>query len=194
MEERANIEVIYGCMYSGKTTELIRRIKMYSSQQISCALFKPEIDNRYDSSSVVSHNQSSLPAISISSSKQIIELLGDVKVIGVDEAQFMDKEIVQVVQSLSEKGIICILSGLDKDSAGNDFGEIPALIKLANHPIQLFASCHNCKEPAQHTFCKVDKKEVVLIGESEKYEALCGTCYTSKMKSNQNKNTSFLEE
>lgn len=175
------IEVICGSMFSGKTEELIRRLKRakYARQRVE--IFKPEIDTRYDVEKVVSHDENSINSTPVQSSSQILLLSTDVDVVGIDEAQFFDSEIVNVCNILADRGIRVIVAGLDMDYLGKPFGPMPALLASAEYVTKVHAICLRCGELAHVSHRMVENNKLVLLGETDTYEPLCRSCYNKAM-------------
>lgn len=173
-----SIEVIAGSMFSGKTEELIRRLKRAKIARLKVEIFKPAIDTRYSVAEVVSHDENSIMSTPVDTSGNIILLAGDVDVIGIDEAQFFDNGLLEVSVALANQGIRVIIAGLDMDFKGKPFGPIPGLMAVADHITKVHAICMRCGDVAQfsHRFSKADK--LVLLGEKDEYEPLCRSCYT----------------
>ena len=173
-----SIEVIAGSMFSGKTEELIRRLKRAKIARLKVEIFKPAIDNRYSAVEVVSHDENSIISTPVETSGNIILLAGDVDVIGIDEAQFFDNGLLDVSVALANQGIRVIIAGLDMDFKGKPFGPIPGLMAVADHITKVHAICMRCGDVAQfsHRFSNTDK--LVLLGEKDQYEPLCRSCYT----------------
>jgi len=174
------IEVIVGCMFSGKSEELIRRLKRAQIAKLQVQVFKPTIDTRYSSIEVVSHTGEKIKAEAVSNSKEILNKISDgVNVIGIDEAQFYDMEIINVVRGISRKGVRVILAGLDMDFKGEPFGPMGNLLAIADEVTKLHAICMVCGEDATMTQRLINGKSakytdpVVMIGASESYEARC---------------------
>jgi len=171
------IEVISGSMFSGKTEELIRRLKRakYAKQKVE--IFKPMVDTRYDEEDVVSHDSNSINSTPVPASANILLLANDVDVIGIDEAQFFDIELVNVANDLANRGIRVIVAGLDMDYLGNPFGPIPGLLATAEYVTKVHAICMDCGNLAHisHRFSRNDA--LVELGETEAYEPLCRDCY-----------------
>lgn len=172
-----SIEVIAGSMFSGKTEELIRRLKRAKIAKQKVEIFKPAIDTRYSVAEVVSHDENSILSTPVESSGNIMLLTGDVEVVGIDEAQFFDNGLVDVSISLANMGIRVIIAGLDMDFKGNPFGPIPKLMAVADHITKVHAICMRCGDVAQfsHRLSKAEK--LVLLGEKDEYEPLCRTCF-----------------
>ncbi len=173
-----SIEVIAGSMFSGKTEELIRRLKRAKIARLKVEIFKPAIDTRYSVAEVVSHDENSILSTPVESSGNIMLLTGDVDVIGIDEAQFFDNGLIDVSISLANMGIRVIIAGLDMDFKGKPFGPIPGLMAVADHITKVHAICMRCGDVAQfsHRLSKADK--LVLLGEKDEYEPLCRSCFT----------------
>lgn len=171
------IEVICGSMFSGKTEELIRRLKraMFARQKVE--IFKPAIDTRYSEDDVVSHDQNSIPSTPIDSSASILLLAGDNDVVGIDEAQFLDDELVGVCNELAGRGVRVIVAGLDMDFKGKPFGPIPALCSVADDVQKVHAICVRCGSQAYISHRLVDSDKRVLLGETHEYEPLCRECF-----------------
>lgn len=171
------IEVICGSMFSGKTEELIRRLKraMFARQKVE--IFKPAIDTRYSEDDVVSHDQNSIPSTPIDSSASILLLAGDNDVVGIDEAQFLDDGLVGVCNELARRGVRVIVAGLDMDFKGKPFGPIPALCSVADDVQKVHAICVRCGSQAYISHRLVDSDKRVLLGETHEYEPLCRECF-----------------
>lgn len=172
------VEVITGCMFSGKTEELIRRLKRAKIAKQDVIVFKPEIDNRYSETEIVSHNETSLPSIVVSSAKEIYEKSKDAQVVGVDEAQFFSNDLVDVVNKLADEGKRVIVAGLDMDYKGVPFEPMPQLMAIAEYVTKTLAICVVCGNPADRTQRNVKSNEKVLVGASGMYEARCRKCHT----------------
>ena len=174
---RGWVEVVCGSMFSGKTEELIRRLKRARFARQKVALFKPAIDTRYDAEAVVSHDASVLPAEVIHTADQIMLLVGDADVVGVDEAQFFGPELVDVVEALARSGRRVVVAGLDQDYLGRPFEPVPQLMAVAEHVTKLHAVCVRCGAPANHSQRIVAADSRVLVGETEAYEPRCRRCF-----------------
>jgi thymidine kinase len=172
------IEVITGSMFSGKTEELIRRMKRARIARQKIEIFKPAIDVRYSETEVVSHDENSIRSTPVENSSNILLLSADVDVVGIDEAQFFDKHLVDVAVQLAEQGIRVIVAGLDMDFKGNPFGPIPGLMAVADHVTKVHAICVQCGNIAQFSHRLSEKEQVVLLGEKDIYEPLCRSCYS----------------
>lgn len=171
------IEVICGSMFSGKTEELIRRLKRakYANQRIE--IFKPARDTRYGENQVVSHDENSIISVPVQSSKEIYQLSNGVDVIGIDEAQFFDEDLVDVCQKLAIRGIRVIVAGLDMDYRGKPFGPMPSLLAVAEYITKVHAICPHCGNLATHSYRLTPETDTVLLGEKDKYEPRCRICY-----------------
>jgi thymidine kinase len=176
-EKRGWIEVICGSMFSGKTEELIRRLKRAQIAHLKVEIFKPSIDKRYAEAQVVSHDANFIPSTPIDASQTILLLAQDADVIGIDEAQFFDAEIVTVCETLALKGIRVIVAGLDMDYKGRPFGFMPQLLAIADYITKLHAICVKCGNIAAISFRKTEHEEQLLLGEKESYEPRCRKCY-----------------
>lgn len=174
---RGWIEVICGSMFSGKTEELIRRLKRAKIANLKIEIYKPAIDNRYHETEVVSHDASSVASTPIDNPQTILLYASDVDVIGIDEAQFFDPEIVNVCETLAAKGIRVIVAGLDMDYKGKPFGPMPQLLAIADYITKLHAICVKCGDIAAMSYRKVAKPGQVLLGETDVYEPRCRKCY-----------------
>jgi thymidine kinase len=176
-KKSGSIEVIAGSMFSGKTEELIRRLKRAKIARQKVEIFKPAIDTRYSVAEVVSHDENSILSTPVENSGNIMLLAGGVDVVGIDEAQFFDQGLIDVSVSLANMGVRVIIAGLDMDFKGHPFGPIPGLMAVADHITKVHAICMRCGDVAQfsHRFSKADK--LVLLGEKDEYEPLCRSCY-----------------
>ena len=171
------IEVVCGSMFSGKTEELIRRLKRAEFANQKLLLVKPLIDDRYHKENVVSHQGTSFNAIAVKNSKVILDIWKKEKVVAIDEAQFFDEGIVDVCNSLAEKGVRVIVAGLDMDFQGVPFGPMPHLLSIAEYVTKVHAICLSCGNLAQFSHRTVDAKEQVMVGAVEEYKPLCRSCY-----------------
>lgn len=174
---RGWIEVICGSMFSGKTEELIRRLKRAQFARQKIEIFKPQIDTRYDEVKVVSHQGSEIHSTPVPASSNILLLANDVDVIGIDEAQFFDMELVNVCNQLANSGVRVIVAGLDMDYLGKPFGPMPQLLACAEYVTKVHAICMNCGNLAYVSHRKIHNNSLVLLGETESYEPLCRDCY-----------------
>jgi len=171
------IEVIAGCMFSGKTEELIRRLRRAQIARQNVKIFKPKIDTRYSKDYIVSHSEQSLPSLLIKEIKEIIEQSKDAHVIGIDEAQFFSNEIVDISNELANNGKRVIVAGLDQDYRGVPFGPMPQLLAIAEYITKTLAICVVCGNPADKTQRKITSSELVVVGASDIYEARCRKCH-----------------
>ena len=171
------IEVICGSMFSGKTEELIRRLRRAQIAQQQVEILKPLLDNRYSEDYVVSHNEQRIASHSVESAKEILEYAGEAQVIGIDEAQFFDDRIIEVVDQLAYDGKRVIVAGLDTDYRAKPFGSMPQLLSIAEYITKTLAICMQCGNPASFTQRLTDAREQVVVGASDVYEARCRRCY-----------------
>jgi thymidine kinase len=171
------IEVICGSMFSGKTEELIRRLRRAQIANQKVEIFKPSIDTRYSEAEIVSHNRSSIHSTPVTSSQSILLLASDVRVVGIDEAQFFDQGIVEVAIQLANQGVRVIAAGLDMDYLGNPFGPMPALLATAEFVTKIHAICQKCGNLANFSYRKTAQAGQVLVGEKEHYEPRCRQCF-----------------
>jgi thymidine kinase len=176
------IEVITGSMFSGKTEELIRRLKRAKIARQRVEIFKPRVDNRYSETEVVSHDENAIPSTPVSNSADILELASNVQVVGIDEAQFFDNGLVEVCNILADRGIRIIVAGLDMDYRGRPFGPIPGLMAVAEYITKVHAICQRCGNLAQYSFRKSQDEQLVLLGEQDEYEPLCRKCYNKAVR------------
>jgi thymidine kinase len=173
-----SIEVICGSMFSGKTEELIRRLKRAQIARFNVEIFKPKTDTRYDEAAVVSHDATSIPSVPVEHSSAILLMLNnDVQVVGIDEAQFFDDELPHICTLLANRGIRVIVAGLDMDFKGNPFGPMPALMAMAESVTKVHAVCVRCGSPALYSYRLASNETRILLGEKESYEPRCRQCY-----------------
>ena len=171
------IEVVTGCMFSGKTEELIRRLRRAKIAKQNVLIFKPKIDNRYSNDNIVSHSELSLPSIVIETPQEILELSKNAQVVGIDEAQFFSNDLVDVCNQLANEGKRVIVAGLDQDYKGIPFEPIPQLLASAEYITKTLAICVKCGNPADKTQRTIKTKERVVVGASDSYEARCRKCH-----------------
>ena len=173
------IEVVCGSMFSGKTEELIRRLRRAKFANQRVEVFKPKIDTRYDETKVVSHDAASIMARPVENAAKILEYTegGDINVVGIDEAQFFDMALTEVCEKLAMRGIRVIVAGLDMDYRGVPFGPIPNLLAVAEYITKVHAICLHCGNLATHSYRKISNNERVMLGEKDTYEPRCRTCY-----------------
>jgi len=171
------IEVICGSMFSGKTEELIRRLRRAQIAKQNVAIFKPKIDIRYSADHIVSHNQQKIPSIAVKHAEDILKKAGDARVLGIDEAQFFDNSLVDVCKKLANSGRRVIVAGLDKDYRGKPFEPIPQMLCEAEYITKTLAICMQCGNPASYTQRISPSSELVLLGATDVYEARCRNCF-----------------
>ncbi len=171
------IEVITGCMFSGKTEELIRRLRRAQIAKQTVKVFKPDIDTRYSKSSIMSHSELSLPSIRLKNITELPELSEDAQVIGIDEAQFFGNEIVDICNQLAFNGKRIIVAGLDQDYRGRPFEPMPQLLAVAEYITKTLAICVNCGNPADKTQRITKDQDIILVGAAGLYEARCRKCH-----------------
>jgi thymidine kinase len=171
------IEVITGSMFSGKTEELIRRLKRARFARQKAEIYKPVIDTRFAPNEVISHDDHSIPSTSVENSATILLLSSDAEVVGIDEAQFFDKGLVEVCSKLAGQGLRVIVAGLDMDFKGQPFGPMPRLMAVADYVTKLHAICIRCGQVAQFSHRLVSAEKQILLGEKSEYEPLCRDCY-----------------
>jgi thymidine kinase len=181
-KKQGSIEVVTGSMFSGKTEELIRRLKRAKIARQKVEIFKPVMDVRYAEDALVSHDENAIRSTPVDNSSNILLLSGDVEVIGIDEAQFFDKGLIDVAVKLANMGIRVIVAGLDMDFKGAPFGPMPGLMAVADHVTKVHAICVKCGSIAQYSHRISEKEQVVLLGEKDVYEPLCRSCYLKIQK------------
>jgi thymidine kinase len=181
-KKRGSIEVITGSMFSGKTEELIRRLRraVYAKQKVE--IFKPSVDIRHTETEVVSHNESAILCTSVENSSNLLLLTSNVDVVGIDEAQFFDNGLVEVVVKLANMGVRVIVAGLDMNFRGEPFGMMPQIMAVADYVTKLHAICLQCGSIAQFSHRITDKEQLFLLGNNEMYEPLCRNCFTKTQK------------
>ena len=180
------IEVICGSMFSGKTEELIRRLKRAQFAKQRIEIFKPTVDVRYDQEEVVSHNDNRIRSTPVPVASNILLLANDVDVVGIDEAQFFDDGIVAVCNDLANRGIRVIVAGLDMDFKGNPFGPMPALMATAEYVTKVHAVCTHTGNLANYSFRKASNDNLVMLGENQEYEPLSRAAYYKALRNQQN--------
>ena len=184
---QGRIEVICGSMFSGKTEELIRRMKRAKFARRKVEIFKPAIDTRYSEEDVVSHDKNAIHSTPINSSGNILLLASDIDVVGIDEAQFLDEGLIDICNQLANNGVRVIVAGLDMDFKGVPFGPIPALCAIADQVTKVHAICVKCGALAYVSHRLVDNNHRVMLGEQLEYEPLCRECYKKAMETEDNK-------
>ncbi|HEX2868096.1 MAG TPA: thymidine kinase [Ignavibacteriales bacterium] len=171
------IEVIAGCMFSGKTEELIRRLRRAKIAKQNVKIFKPRIDTRYSDTEIVSHSEQSLPSILIDNAQEILKLADDAQVIGIDEAQFFSNDLVDVCNTLADEGKRVVVAGLDLDYKAQPFEPMPQMLAIAEYITKTLAICVVCGNPADRTQRTIHSSERVIVGAADSYEARCRKCH-----------------
>lgn len=174
---RGSIEVICGSMFSGKTEELLRRLRRAKIARQTVEIFKPTIDMRYDETDVVSHDRNAIASTPVDNSANILLLSSQVDVVGIDEAQFFDEGLVEVAQRLADQGVRVVIAGLDMDFRRQPFGPMPGLCAIADSVTKVHAVCVECGRLASYSFRRVQGDQQVMLGELNEYSPLCRTCY-----------------
>jgi thymidine kinase len=177
VNKRGWIEVVCGSMFSGKTEELIRRLKRAKFAKQKVEIFKPQIDVRYDETKVVSHQGNEIQSTPVTNSSNILILANEVDVVGIDEAQFFDMGLVSVCNQLADMGTRVIVAGLDMDYTGKPFGPMPQLMACAEYVTKVHAICMRCGNLAHVSHRKIENSSLVLLGETDSYEPLCRDCF-----------------
>ncbi|MEZ4996404.1 MAG: thymidine kinase [Bacteroidales bacterium] len=175
--KRGSVEVIAGSMFSGKTEELIRRLRRAMFAGLKVEIFKPSVDIRYSEDKVVSHDEKSIMSTPVENASSILLLASGVEVVGIDEAQFFDSSLVEVCTMLADTGTRVIVAGLDMDFSGKPFGPMPALMAVAEYVSKVHAICVRCGNLANYSHRKIKSDKVVVLGEKDIYEPLCRSCY-----------------
>ena len=176
-ERRGWIEVICGSMFSGKTEELIRRLKRVKIANLKVEIFKPRVDTRYDDLKIVSHDTNEIHSTPVETARQILLMAQDADVIGIDEAQFFDDGLPDVCDQLAYKGIRVIVAGLDMDFTGTPFGQMPFIMAKADYVTKLHAICVKCGNMASYSYRKIPDEDQVMLGAMDVYEPRCRKCY-----------------
>jgi thymidine kinase len=179
--KRGSIEVITGSMFSGKTEELIRRLRRAQFAGLKVEIFKPSLDKRYSETRVVSHDEKSIISTPVDNPSAILLLSSDVDVVAIDEAQFFDNSLVNVCNELADSGVRVLIAGLDMNFMGKPFGPMPALLSIAEFVTKVHAICMRCGNLAQYSFRKSEDEQVVLLGEKNLYEPLCRDCFNKAL-------------
>jgi thymidine kinase len=179
--KNGSIEVITGSMFSGKTEELIRRLRRAQFAGLKVEIFKPSLDNRYSENRVVSHDDKSILSTPVDNASAILLYVGDVDVVGIDEAQFFDSSIVDVCNKLADDGMRIVVAGLDMDFLGKSFGPMPELLAIAEYVTKVHAICMRCGNLAQYSYRKSEDAQVVMLGEKNLYEPLCRDCFNKAL-------------
>jgi thymidine kinase len=175
--KRGSVEVIAGSMFSGKTEELIRRLRRAMFAGLKVEIFKPAVDTRYSEDKVVSHDEKSIMSTPVENASSILLLTSGVEVVGIDEAQFFDNSLIEVCTMLADNGTRVIVAGLDMDFSGKPFGPIPALMAVSEYVTKVHAICVRCGNLANYSHRKIKSDKVVVLGEKDIYEPLCRSCY-----------------
>lgn len=183
-QQQGRIEIICGSMFSGKTEELIRRLKRARIARQRVEIYKPAIDTRYSDNDVVSHDANSIPSTPVESARSILLMASDAQVVGIDEAQFFDVAIVEVCNELANSGKRVIVAGLDMDFKGIPFGPMPQLMAIAEDVTKVHAICVKCGNLAHVSHRIVKDEQRVLLGEQHEYEPLCRQCYNKALTKN----------
>ena len=176
-DQKGSIEVICGSMFSGKTEELLKRLKRGLFAKKKIIVFKPSIDVRYDDKKIVSHNKNQINSLIIKTPKEILPLVTDEDIIGIDEAQFFNNSLVNICNVLANKGKRVIITGLDMDFLGTPFNPIPQLLSIAEKITKLHAICVDCGGLANHSFRTNNEKKLITLGEKDIYKPLCRACF-----------------
>ena len=179
---KGQIEVICGSMFSGKTEELIRRLKRAKFAKLKVKTFNPHVDNRYGKNKLISHNSTEIKSLTIKKSHEILDLYDNVDIVGIDEAQFLDDELPNICNALAAKGVRVIVAGLDMDYLGKPFGVIPKIMAIAEFVTKVHAVCVGCGDIALNSHRTSLSKDLVEIGSENNYQALCRMCFIKKNK------------
>jgi len=180
--QKGALEVICGSMFSGKTEELIRRLRRAVIARQRIGIFKPATDDRYDRSNIVSHDDSRLQSVAVARAADILDAVGDAEVVGIDEAQFFDDGLPAVCAALADGGLRVIVAGLDLDYMGKPFGPMPRLLALADYVTKVHAICLRCGDLAHHSFRTVENPSLVMLGAKDSYEPLCRSCFNRALR------------
>lgn len=180
-QQKGRLEIICGSMFSGKTEELIRRMRQARLEKCKIVIFKPFIDNRYHSNKIVSHDQDNEAAISITNANEMLKHIKEIDVVGVDECQFFDQDILAVIQEMVQKNVRVVVAGLDMDYKTKPFGYMPHLMAISDDVTKVHAVCMNCGDIANFSHRKTKNQNQILVGEKKEYEALCRSCFKNKM-------------
>ncbi|HQU99774.1 MAG: thymidine kinase [Bacteroidia bacterium] len=177
--KRGWIEVICGSMFSGKTEELIRRLKRAQIAKLKVEIFKPKIDNRYSEAQIVSHNANAIVSTAVHTSSEILSHIGTCEIVGIDEAQFFDDALPAVCTQLANSGVRVVVAGLDMDFTGKPFGSMPQLLSIAEYITKVHAICMHCGELAHNSHRLAADNAQILVGEKESYVPLCRSCFNT---------------
>ena len=179
--QKGSIEVICGSMFSGKTEELLRRLKRAKFANLKISVFKPHIDVRYDNKKVVSHDLNEIKSIAVKCPLEILKQLDDSQVVAIDEAQFFGEELVFVCNKIANQGVRVIIAGLDMDFLGNPFGVMPQILAIAEHITKVHAICVDCGRLANHSYRLTKNQELVQLGQKNEYKPLCRICFSKNI-------------
>ena len=179
--QKGSVEVICGSMFSGKTEELLRRLKRAEFAKLKISVFKPQVDIRYHNEKVVSHDSNTIISTPINSPSEILRLVNDSKVVAIDEAQFFNDDLIAVCNTLANQGRRVIIAGLDMDFLGKPFGVMPQLLAIAEHITKVHAICIDCGGIANHSFRLTKNQELVQLGQKNEYKPLCRQCFTNNI-------------
>lgn len=179
---KGSIEVICGSMFSGKTEELLRRLKRANFAKLKVEIYKPTIDTRYDNKKVVSHDENYISSMIVNTSSEILNLIDNPDVVAIDEAQFFTDDLSNICNELASSGIRVIVAGLDMDFLGNPFGPIPNLLAIAEHVTKVHAICLDCGDIANHSYRTSEEENLVDLGEKNNYKPLCRMCFNKNRK------------
>lgn len=179
--QSGSIEVICGSMFSGKTEELLRRLKRANFANLKVEIYKPLVDTRYDNKKIVSHDNNSINSIIVEKSSDILSLTKNPEVIAIDEAQFFTDDLADTCNKLAAKGIRVIIAGLDMDFLGVPFGKIPSLLAIAEHVTKVHAICQDCGAIANYSFRTTKEEDLVALGEKNNYKPLCRICFNKNV-------------
>lgn len=182
LPRRGWVEVVCGCMFSGKTEELIRRIRRAEFAKQRVGVFKPGTDTRYHDTDVVSHDRRAATSIPVKDSAALLPLAKGLDVAGIDEAQFFDAGLVRVCQQLADSGVRVVVAGLDMDFQGRPFGPMPQLLAIAEYVTKVHAICMRCGELAHYSHRTVAGDRLIVLGETDSYEPLCRQCYNTAIR------------
>ncbi len=179
--QSGSIEVICGSMFSGKTEELLRRLKRANFANLKVEIYKPLVDTRYDNKKIVSHDNNSINSIIVRKSSDILSLTKNPEVVAIDEAQFFTDDLADTCNKLAAKGIRVIIAGLDMDFLGVPFGKIPSLLAIAEHVTKVHAICQDCGAIANYSFRTIKEEDLVALGEKNNYKPLCRICFNKNV-------------
>ena len=180
-KQKGSIEVICGSMFSGKTEELLRRLKRAKFAKLKVEIYKPIIDTRYDNKKIVSHDENFIQSVTVKNSSEILQKIKNPDIVAIDEAQFFTDDLADTCNKLAAKGIRVIVAGLDMDFLGVPFGEIPNLLAIAEHVTKVHAICQDCGAIANHSFRTTEEEDLVALGEKNNYKPLCRICFNKNV-------------